>query len=105
FHLARPDAPGGAEFGDLFEKVVVAVEEEGQPRGEFIDIQAAVLALTDILETIGQGERQFLRRRRARLADVVPANAYGVPSWHFPAAELDRVHDEPHGRLGRIDEL
>ena len=41
-HLARPDAPRGAVLGDLFEEVVVGIEEEGQPRREVIDLHAAL---------------------------------------------------------------
>ena len=36
-HDRRPHPPRGAELGDLLEDVVVAVEEERQPRRELVD--------------------------------------------------------------------
>src|SRR6266542_3884310 len=47
--LARPDAARGAELGDLLKKVVVAVEEEGKPRRELVNIEPALLTPTDVL--------------------------------------------------------
>ena len=40
--IVRPHPPGGAELRDLLEDVVVAVEEEGQARGEVVDGEAGV---------------------------------------------------------------
>ena len=39
-HDVRVQPPRGAELGDLFQKIVVRVEEEGKPRREGIHIQA-----------------------------------------------------------------
>ena len=58
-----------------------------------------------VLEAVCQRERQFLRGRRPRLADVVAADADRVPLRHLARGELDRVDHEPHGVLGREDEL
>jgi hypothetical protein len=43
-HDLGPHPPGGAELRDLLEDVVVAVEEEGQARGEVVDLEAASIA-------------------------------------------------------------
>ena len=39
-HDPRPHPADGAELRDLLEDVVVAVEEEGEPRAELVDVQA-----------------------------------------------------------------
>ena len=39
-HEVRVEPPRGAELGDLLQKIVVRVEEEGEPRREGIDGQA-----------------------------------------------------------------
>src|SRR5438093_13583547 len=62
-HLASPDATGGAELGDLFKKVVVAVEEKGKAGGELVHIQPALLAPTYILEPIRKREGELLNCR------------------------------------------
>ena len=82
-----------------------AVEEEAQPRREVVDPQAAGEALVDVVEPVGQGERQLLHRRGTGLADVVAAYRHRVPAGHVPGAELDQVDHQPHGGLGREDEL
>ncbi len=38
-HDAGPEAAGGAELGDLFDEVVVRVEEEREARGEGVDVE------------------------------------------------------------------
>ena len=69
--LARPDAPRGAVLGDLLEEVDLGVEEERQPRREVVDVEAALDGLLDVGQAVLERERQLLRGRRARLADVV----------------------------------
>ena len=104
-HLASPDAPGRAVLGQLLEQIVVRVEEEGEPGCELVDLQAAVDPPADIFHAVRKGEGELLRRRRSRLADVVPADRDRVPPRHLLRPELECVDDEPHGRLGRIDPL
>src|SRR3972149_4309504 len=48
-HLVGPDATGGAVLADLFEEVVMGIEEEGQTRGEGVERQAAGPAPADII--------------------------------------------------------
>ena len=78
-HLPRPDAPRRPELRDLFEEVVVAVEEEGDARGEGIDVEPARDAPAYVFQAIGEREGELLCRRRAGLADVVAADADRVP--------------------------
>ena len=70
-HLARPDPAGGAQLRDLLEEVDLRVEEEGQPRRERVDVDAALDRLLHVGEAVLERERELLRRGRAGLADVV----------------------------------
>ena len=101
-HHLRPELARGAELGDLLEEVAVRVEEERDPRREVVDVEAGVDAVLHVLDAVAQRERQLLQRRRARLADVIPAHRDRVPARHFLGAEREDVGDEPH-RLARRD--
>ena len=81
------------------------VEEEREPRCEVVDREPPLERPLDVREPVLQRERELLRRRRARLADVVAGDRDRVPQRHLARAELDHVRDEPHGRLGREDVL
>ncbi len=100
-HLARPDAPRGAVLGDLLEEVDVRVEEEAEPRGEVVDVQAALDRLLDVGEAVLQRERQLLLGRRTRLANVVPGDRNRVPARHVLGRPFDHVADQAHRRLDR----
>src|SRR4051794_36243041 len=100
-HLARPDPPGGAQLRDLLEEVDVRVEEEAQARGEVVDVEAAVDRLLHVREPVLERERELLRGRRARLADVVAADRDRMPARHRLRAPLDHVAQEAHGRVDR----
>jgi hypothetical protein len=76
-HDARPHPASGAVLGDLFEEIVVRVEEERDPRREDVDIETGIDAVLHVLDAIAQREGQLLRRRRAGLANVVPTDGYG----------------------------
>ena len=104
-HLTGPDAAGGAVFGDLFEEVVVGVEEERQARGELIDIQAALQRPAHVLEPIGQGKGELLGSGGAGLADMVAGDADGVPLGDAGRAVFDGIHHQAHGGLGGEDIL
>src|SRR2546428_373031 len=99
-HLARPDATRRAIFRELLEEIVMGVEEKRKAWREVVDSQTAVDAPADVLHPVREGEREFLGRGRARLADVIPADRNRVPLGNVFRAELERVHDEPHRRLG-----
>jgi hypothetical protein len=91
---AGPHPAGGPELGDLLKELVVHVPEEAQPRGEGVDVEAALQRLLDVAHAVGEGEGQLLRGGRAGFADVVAADADGVPLRHMLGAVLDRVDDE-----------
>jgi hypothetical protein len=104
-HYTRPQPPGGAELRQFLEEVAVRVEEERDPRRKGVHVHAGVDAVLDVLDAVAEGERQFLRRGRTGLADVIPADRDGVPLRHLAHAEREDVGDEPHRRPRRVDEL
>ncbi len=103
--LARPDPPRRAVLGDLLEEVDVRVEEEGEPGREVVDREPAGHGRLDVGEAVGEREGELLGGGRAGLADVVAGDRDRVPQRHLARAELDHVHAQPHGRLGREDPL
>ena len=101
--MPRPQPPRGAELRDLLEEVVVRVEEEREPRPERVDVEAGVARRLHVGDRVGERERHFLHRRRARLANVVAADRDRVPLRHFALAEREDVGDDAQRRLRRID--
>ena len=104
-HDLRPDPPGRAHLADLLEEVDVGVEEEGEPRGEVVDVEPlAADDVLDVFDPVAEREGQLLDGRGAGLPDVVAADADRVPLRDVPRAELDGVADQPHRRLRRAHE-
>src|SRR5689334_8407676 len=99
-HLTRPDATCSAVFGNLFEEVVMSIEEEGKAWREFIYIHTAGDAPTHILQSIAERESQFLHGSRTRLTDMISGNGNRIPLRNILRAEFHRVDDESHGWLG-----
>ena len=83
----------------------MGVEEEGEPRRERVDVEAALETCLDVREAVGEREGELLGGVRARLADVVARDRDRVHERQPLGAPLDHVHDEPHRRLGREDPL
>ncbi len=102
-HQVGVDAAGGAELGDLFQKIVVRVEEEGEARREGIDGQAGRDRRFDVGDGVGEGEGHFLHRGGAGFANVIAADRDGVPLRHLAAGPGEDVGDDAHGRARRID--
>ncbi len=78
-HGARPEAARRAELGHLLDEIVVYVEEEAQPPGEGIGVQAAPHRRVDVGDAVAQRESDLLRSGRAGLADVVARDGDRVP--------------------------
>ena len=91
----RPDAPPGAEFGDLLEEADRDVEEEGEAPQHDVDVHAAIDAVLRILQGRRDGEGHGLDRRRAGLLHVLTDHRYRIPARHMLAAELDVVEQNP----------
>ena len=82
-HDARPHAAGGAELGDLFQKIVVGIEEERKPRGEVVHIEARREGGLHVGDAVGQREGDFLHRGRAGFAHVIAGDGNRVPLGQF----------------------
>ena len=102
-HDAGPEAAGGAEFGDLFDEVVVRVEEEREARGEAVDVETGVDGSLDVGHAVGQGEGDLLRGGGAGLAHVVAGDGDGVPIGDFGGSPGEHVGDDAHGVGDGID--
>ena len=102
-HVPRPDAAGGAELGDLLEEVVVHVPEEREPRREPIHVELPGDPVLHVAEAVGEGEGQLLRRRGARLPDVVARDADRVPVGRVLRGPLEQVDDDLERGLRRED--
>src|SRR4051794_12844600 len=104
-HDVGPHLAGGAELRDLLEDVVVAVEEEGQARGEVVDREPRVERRLHVGDAVGQREADLLHGAAALLAEVVAADADRVPLRHALLAVREEVGRQPHRALGRVDEV
>src|SRR5438128_291837 len=102
-HHFRPDSPRRTQFGDLFEEVIVNIEEEAQARSEAVNVKPSVDGGPNIRDAVSEGKRQLLERGRARLADVVAADRDRVPTRDVPGTELERVDDQFSTRSRRED--
>jgi len=64
-HDCGPHPAGGAELRGLLEDVVVGVKEEGELRGELVDVEPGVdRGGLHVLDPVAEGERDLLGRRR-----------------------------------------
>ena len=78
-HDRGPHPPRGAELRHLLEDIVVAIEEEGQPRPEPVDLEAGVERRLHVGDAVGERERDLLHGRAALLAKVVARDRDRVP--------------------------
>ncbi len=92
-----------AQLRDLHEEVHADAEEEREPSGERVDVEAAALDVAHVLTTVGEREAEFLYRRRARLLHVVAGDRDEIELRHVLCGVRDDVADDPHARLRRID--
>ena len=102
-HQPGPQAAGGAELGNFFQKTVVRVEEEGNLPGKIIHVQPDGDGGLDVGDGVDHGKGQLLHGGGAGLADVVARDADGVPVRHLLLAEAEHVGDQAHGGGGRED--
>ena len=102
FHQIRRDARNFA----ISSKKSLCELKKNESRGrELVHAQAAFHRRLDVRHPVRDRERKLLDRRRARLADVVAADRDRVPPGELARPELDRVDDEPHRRVRRVQEL
>ena len=103
FHDVCPDPSSCTELGDLLEQCCASHEEEGQPRGEVVDIQAGSQRGAHVLLGICQCERDLLHRRGPCLSHVIAGDRNGVPARKLAVAVGEDVADQAQRLLGRID--
>jgi hypothetical protein len=84
-HDLRPELARGAQLRRLHEEVHADAEEEGQPAGERVDVEAARLGGADIFHAVGERVGELLRQRRAGLLHVVAADGNRVELRHLGA--------------------
>ena len=82
-HLPGPNTSCRTKLGYLFEEIIVAVEEETEPRGEGIYIQTTLHSRPNIRESIRQRESKLLLSRRPRLSNMIAADADSIPQRHM----------------------
>src|SRR5437667_10544736 len=82
-HDPSPQSASSAEFRDLFQKLIVRVEEESYARGELIYFQPTVDCRLHIGDCVRKRERNLLRRGRAGFTNVITGNRNRVPSRDF----------------------
>src|SRR5712671_4535441 len=100
---ARPHPAARAQLGNLFKKIAMQIPEEGETRGEVIDVDTAIDGVLHITEAIGDREGEFLHRSRAGLANVIAGNRHWMKARCLLGAELDHVGDDAQRWRGRAN--
>ena len=103
FHQAIPDLARGAILRNLFEEIVVRIEEETEARPEIVHIEAAAACPLDVFHAVVNRERQFLQRSRAGFPNVVSGDGNRVEARSELRSKLESVDHQPHRRRRRID--
>src|SRR6185369_9966583 len=102
FHYSCPQAASRTKLGDLFQQVVMRIEEERKPRCKFIDVEANADRRFDVTNTVSERERQLLCGGRTGFANVITRDRDGIPIGHLCRAIRERVGDQPERGLWRI---
>src|SRR3989441_9581983 len=90
-HDPGPDSTRSSELRDLLQEVVPAGKEEGELWSELVYLESPVKSRLHVFDCVCKAEAEFLNRVRARLANVITANADRVPVGHFVGAVFDEV--------------
>ena len=99
-HDAGPESTGSTEFPDLFEEIIVTVEEEGHPGGGDSRVQARVLGGLEVGDPIPQGVGDLLNGGATSFAHMVARNRNGIETGGGFLCEAKEVHRQPHGGGG-----
>lgn len=102
-HNPCPQAAGGPELGHLFQHVRHRPEEKRYARGEPVHVETRTCGGLDIRDSVGEREANLLRRRRARLANVISADADRVEAGYVLSRIGEDVGDQPQRRRGWKD--
>src|SRR5579864_7776361 len=102
-HHLVPDLARSTIFGNLFEEIIMRVEEKAEPRAKFVHLKPSTPRPFHVLHAVVKRERQLLQRGRTGFANVISADRNGVETRRELRAKLKRVHYQPHRRGWRID--
>ncbi len=102
-HEPCPDDARRAQLGDLHEEVHADAEEEGEARGEGVDVEPAREGRAHVLETVGEREGELLHGSRPRLLHVIAGDRDRVELRHALRRVCDHVGHDAHARDRRID--
>src|SRR3954447_1181388 len=73
-HQEIPDFARRTILGDLFEEVVMRVEEEAETWTKFVDVKSATPRPFDVFHAVVNGEGEFLQRSGTSFANVISAD-------------------------------
>ena len=103
FDYLCPQHPGGAHLRHFHEIVFANSPEEGESRGEAVDLKSRRAARAKIFQSVRQGVGEFDIGRGPRLLHVVAGDAYAVELRHMPGGVCEDVADNAHGGRRRVD--
>src|SRR5690349_21254425 len=75
------------------------IEEEGEARRKLIDRESTLEGSFDIVQPICQRKGEFLHSSSSGLANVIAADADGVPARHKACAKFDSIGYQTHRRF------
>src|SRR6185369_14048078 len=87
----------------LLEQVVMAAEEEREPRAELVDRKTPVQQSADVDLRVAEREGDLLRGGRAGFADVVAGDRDRMEIREMARRIFDRVGAQAKARLRRVD--
>ena len=102
-HDGGVDTARGAKLGDLFQKVIMRVEEEESRGAKESTIEPRSDRGFDIGDGVGESERELLHGGRAGFANVIAADGDGVPLRQLAAGPGEQIGDDAHRRARRIN--
>src|SRR5881409_3921346 len=82
-HDASPETTRGAILGNLFQQIIVRIEEERKSRRKVVYFQTGLHGRFDISNSISERECHLLDRGRAGFANVIAADRNRVPVGHL----------------------
>ena len=86
-HRQRPDAAGDAADHRVF-RIHAIGEEEGQVRGEIVDVHAARQIVFDVGEAVGKRESELRYRIGPGFGNVIAGNRHRVEVLHLVMDEV-----------------
>ena len=98
-----PQHAGGAHFGHFHEVVLALGPEEGEARGEGVNVNAGLDPGAHVFQAVRKRVRHFQVRRGAGFLHVVAGDGNGVEFGHVLGGELKDVRNDFHGGIRRID--